>query len=95
MARCILKNPQVVIFGKATRALDAESELRVQKAIDIACNGRTVIMIAHRLSTIRNADTIAVLQDGQVAEVGLFSDLVVSNSKGVFKNLMEKQLLVQ
>ena len=93
MARCILKNPHVVIFDEATSALDAESESQVQKAIDLACRGRTVIMIAHRLSTIRNADTIAVLQDGQLAEIGSFSDLVAS--KGAFKNLMEKQLLVQ
>jgi len=95
VARCILKNPQVVIFDEATSALDAESESQVQKAIDTACEGRTVIMIAHRLSTIRNADTIVVLQDGQVAESGSFSDLVASESRGVFKNLMEKQLLVQ
>mmetsp|Transcript_19725 Transcript_19725/g.36265 ORF Transcript_19725/g.36265 Transcript_19725/m.36265 type:complete len:752 (+) Transcript_19725:275-2530(+) len=94
LARCILKNPQVVIFDEATSALDAESESQVQKAIYIACKGRTVIMIAHRLSTIRNAETIAVLQDGQIAEIGSFSDLVASNSKCVFKNLMEKQLLV-
>ena len=92
MARCILKNPPIVIFDEATSALDAESEAHVQKAIDTACRGRTVIMIAHRLSTIRNADTIAVLSDGKVAEVGSFDDLVAKQD-GAFRSLMAKQLV--
>ena len=72
VARCILKNPPIVIFDEATSALDALSESQVQQAIDTACQGRTVILIAHRLSTIRNAHAIAVLRDGKVAEVGSF-----------------------
>lgn len=92
VARCILKNPPVVIFDEATSALDAESESQVQKAIDTACKGRTVIMIAHRLSTIRNADTVAVLRDGIVAERGSF-DSLMKNPNGAFRQLMEKQLL--
>lgn len=94
VARCILKNPPIVIFDEATSALDAESEAQVQKAIDTACKGRTVIMIAHRLSTIRNADIIAVLRDGQVAESGSFETLM-EDPKGAFRQLMEKQLVVQ
>jgi len=94
IARCILKNPPIQIFDEATSALDAESESEVQKAIDIACKGRTVIMIAHRLSTIRNVDSIAVLKDGEVVEIGRFDELV-SKPDGAFRQLMDKQLLVQ
>lgn len=93
VARCILKDPPVVVFDEATSALDAESESKVQEAIDTACRGRTVVMIAHRLSTVRNADAIAVLQDGKIAEMGTFDELVAR--EGAFRNLMEKQLLVQ
>lgn len=96
VARCILKNPPIVIFDEATSALDAESESQVQKAIDTACKGRTVIMIAHRLSTIRNADVIAVLREGQVVELGSFDSLMKKDdSEGAFRQLMEKQLVLQ
>jgi len=91
VARCILKNPPIVVFDEATSALDAVSEAEVQKAIDIACEGRTVILVAHRLSTIRNAGAIAVLLDGKVAEFGSFDTLMESN--GPFRQLMEKQLV--
>jgi len=91
VARCILKNPPIVVFDEATSALDAVSEAEVQKAIDIACQGRTVILVAHRLSTIRNADSIAVLRDGQVAEFGSFETLMKTD--GAFRQLMEKQLV--
>ena len=93
VARCILKNPPVVIFDEATSALDAESEAQVQKAIDTACKGRTCIIIAHRLSTIRNANAIAVLVDGKVQEMGSFEELVGRHGAGAFRQLMEKQML--
>jgi ABC-type multidrug transport system fused ATPase/permease subunit len=92
VARCILKNPPIVVFDEATSALDAESESQVQMAIDTACKGRTVIMIAHRLSTIRNADSIIVVRNGQVAETGSF-DLLMEDPTGSFRQLMEKQLV--
>jgi ATP-binding cassette subfamily B protein len=92
IARAILKDPPIVIFDEATSALDAESEHQVQKAIDTAMKGRTVISIAHRLSTIRSAHRIAVLKDGKVAEIGAFDDLV-SKPNGSFRQLMERQLV--
>ena len=92
VARCILKNPPIVVFDEATSALDAESESHVQKAIDTACKGRTVIMIAHRLSTIRNADSIIVLRNGRVADIGPF-DQLMEDQNGPFRQLMEKQLV--
>ena len=76
----------------ATSALDAESEYLVKKAIDSAMQGRTVISIAHRLSTIRGADRIAVLQEGQIAEVGTFEELS-RKENGAFRALMGRQLI--
>ena len=94
VARCVLKNPPIVVFDEATSALDAESESQVQRAIDRACKGRTVIMIAHRLSTIRNVDRIIVLENGRIAESGSFAELMERPS-GPFRSLMEKQLFAQ
>ena len=78
-------------LSPATSALDAQSEHLVQKAIDSAMRGRTVISIAHRLSTIKEADRIAVLADGQVAEIGTFDDLSAKEG-GAFHSLMGRHI---
>jgi len=93
VARCLLKDPPVLVFDEATSALDAESEAHVQEAIDAAARGRTVIVIAHRLSTIRNVDAIAVLTQGRISEIGSFDDLMKKGPDGAFRQLMDKQLL--
>ena len=81
IARAVLKRAPVLILDEATSALDAEAEREVQRALDalMAERGgreRTTLVIAHRLSTIRNADRIAVIVDGRVAELGSHEELL-------------------
>ncbi|XP_031403164.1 ABC transporter B family member 15-like isoform X2 [Punica granatum] len=78
IARAIIKSPRLLLLDEATSALDSESERVVQEALDKASIGRTTIVIAHRLSTIRNADIIAVVQNGQLIQHkdGLYTSLV-------------------
>ncbi len=76
IARAILKDPEILLLDEATSALDAGSERLVQDALDKLMVGRTTIVVAHRLSTIRNADTIAVVQQGQVVEQGSHDQLM-------------------
>lgn len=74
----------------ATSALDARSEYHINQALKTMTKGRTVISIAHRLSTIKEADRIAVLNDGRIVETGTFDQLI--QSKGIFHKLVEQQL---
>ena len=75
IARVFLRDPHVLILDEATSALDNESEERVQESLEQLSQNRTTLVIAHRLSTIRNADFIAVVDDGQVVEVGTHEEL--------------------
>mmetsp|Transcript_25344 Transcript_25344/g.70000 ORF Transcript_25344/g.70000 Transcript_25344/m.70000 type:complete len:194 (-) Transcript_25344:937-1518(-) len=91
IARLLLKDCPIIILDEATSALDAQSERYVQKAIESAMKGRTVISIAHRLQTIKFADRIAVLRDGEVAETGTYEELV-SKKDSAFRALMGRQI---
>ena len=76
IARAIVKNPKIFLLDEATSALDAESEKVVQDALDHVTVDRTTIIVAHRLSTVKNADLIAVLQNGVIAEKGNHKSLL-------------------
>ncbi|MDF2566927.1 MAG: type secretion system transporter, HlyB family [Oscillospiraceae bacterium] len=70
IARALLSNPKILIFDKATSALDYESESIIQKNLKLICKGRTVLIIAHRLSTLRDAQKIMVVDRGEIVEFG-------------------------
>jgi ATP-binding cassette subfamily B protein len=80
IARAILKNPPILILDEATSAVDNETEAAIQRSLDKIVIGRTTIIIAHRLSTVRHANTIYVLEHGQVIEQGNH-DVLVANKK--------------
>jgi len=75
IARCLVKNPPIVILDEATSALDSQTEEKVQQALHILSDQRTVLAIAHRLSTIRNFSQILVLENGEIIERGTHDEL--------------------
>jgi ATP-binding cassette, subfamily B, bacterial MsbA len=79
LARAFLKNAPILLLDEATSALDAESEHLVQGALNRLMQGRTTLVIAHRLSTIRDADLIAVMEQGRIVEMGTHADLLSQN----------------
>jgi len=81
IARCLLKNPSIVVLDEATSALDTLTENSIQQALDRLGNDRTVLVIAHRLGTIKRADNIIVLGDGKVAESGTHDELLALGGK--------------
>ena len=76
LVRAYLANPSVLVLDEATSAVDIQTERRIQSAFRRLCEGRTAIVIAHRLATIRDADRIAVIWNGEVAELGAHADLM-------------------
>ena len=81
LARVVLADPHTVILDEATAHLDNTSETAVQEALGEALAGRTAIVIAHRLSTIRSADTILVLEAGQIVEAGSHAQLLSAGGR--------------
>jgi ATP-binding cassette subfamily B protein len=80
IARAILKDPRILMLDEATSALDTESEFKVQKALERLMENRTTLIIAHRLSTILHADTIAVLDHGQLVAQGSHEHLLKASA---------------
>lgn len=94
IARAMIKNTPIVILDEATSALDNKSEAIVQLALDNLIKNKTVFVIAHRLSTIKNANRIAVINEGQLAELGTHEDLMQIED-GKYKHLYEMQFRKQ
>ncbi len=90
IARAILKESPIVLLDEATSSLDAETEDKIQKAINFLTKGRTTIVIAHRLSTILNSDNIYVIDKGVVSDSGKHEDLLKSSD--LYKNFYQKQI---
>jgi len=90
IARAILKKSPIILLDEATSSLDAETEDKIQKAINFLIKGRTAIVIAHRLSTILNSDKIYVIDKGTVIGKGKHEDLL--SSSDVYKNFYNKQI---
>lgn len=85
IARAILRNRPILILDEATAAVDNTTERLIHEAIDNVIKDKTTIIIAHRLSTIKNADKIAVIQDGNIAEIGTHDELIKKN--GIYASL--------
>jgi len=84
-ARIVLKNPSVIILDEATSAIDTETELLIQKALEILLKGKTSFIVAHRLSTIRSADRILYIRNKGIAEQGTHEELMAK--KGYYYDL--------
>ena len=91
IARAVLGNPAVLLLDEATSALDAEAEEAVQRGLEQAMRGRTVVVIAHRLSTVQGADRIVVLEAGRIVEEG--SHAVLMGQGGRYRDLCQRQLI--
>jgi len=81
LLRAYLANPTILILDEATSAVDIQTERRIQHALRRLCEGRTAIIIAHRLATIRDADLIAVIHHGELAELGPHAQLIQQQGK--------------
>jgi ABC-type multidrug transport system fused ATPase/permease subunit len=89
IARAIIRDPKILILDEATSALDTESELLIQDAISKLRKDRTTFIVAHRLSTVRDADRIAVMENGRIVEIGTHNQLI--EQSGRYKELVNTQ----
>ena len=89
IARAMLKKSSIILLDEATSSLDAETESKIQKAMEILTKNKTTLVIAHRLSTILNANKIFVIDKGKITDSGTHEELI-KNSE-IYKNFYQKQ----
>ena len=89
IARSILSKSSILVLDEATSAVDTETETQIKMAINSIVGSRTMLVIAHRLSTVKAADSIIVLEEGKIAEMGTHDELI--NKNGIYKKLVELQ----
>ena len=92
IARALIRNPRILVLDEATSALDSESERSIQKALESLMANRTTFVVAHRLSTVQKADTILVLQEGNLVEQGTHLQLLKGG--GLYQRLYEAQTFI-
>jgi ATP-binding cassette subfamily B protein len=91
LARALVRDPRILILDDALASVDTYTEERILEQLRQRMQGRTTILISHRVSTVRNADRIAVLKGGQIAELGTHEELLLRG--GYYAGLYEKQQL--
>jgi ATP-binding cassette subfamily B protein len=91
IARALLRNPKILVLDDALASVDTQTEDRILNHLRRLMHGRTTVFISHRVSTVRNADQIAVLENGEIVEVGSHDELIARN--GYYTELYNKQLL--
>jgi ATP-binding cassette subfamily B protein len=91
IARALIRNPRILILDDALSSVDTHTEDKILNHLREVMQGRTTIFISHRVSTVRNADSIAVLHDGKIVEIGTHDELLALN--GYYSDLYNKQLL--
>jgi len=90
IARAMLKKSKIILLDEATSSLDAETESKIQEAINLLTKDRTTLVIAHRLSTIMNSKKIYVVDEGKIIAQGSHQELLQKSA--TYKNFYEKQL---
>ncbi|CAL7868094.1 hypothetical protein FUSNEC_GEN_295_05260 [Fusobacterium necrophorum subsp. funduliforme] len=90
IARTILKNAPILLLDEFTASLDADNEMKINKAFEHLIKGKTVFVIAHRLHTIKNADQIILLNKGKIEEIGNHAELF--EKKGHYHKMITKQI---
>ena len=90
IARAMLKKTPIILLDEATSSLDAETENKIQQAINLLTKNKTTIVIAHRLSTILNSNKIFVIDNGKISSEGTHEELLEKSS--IYKNFYEKQI---